>query len=119
MTIISHDDPCVLKKVFNSYQIKWIKKPQNVKDAFLKELSDFECLKINLKKEEYGDKYERLLNKIEKENFFSKSKMRRKDKVTNILLVTMQTNQKTKKHIQTAKLKIIHKHPQQASITVP
>ena len=119
MTIISHDDPYVLKEDFNSYQIKWIKKLQNIKDAFLKELSDFECLKINLKKEEYGDKYERLLNKIEKENFFSKSKMRRKDKVTNILLVTIQTNQKTKKHIQTAKLKIIHKHPQQASITVP
>ena len=119
MTIISHDDPCVLKEVFNSYQIKWIKKPQNVKDALLKELSDFECLKINLKKEEYGDKYERLLNKMEKKNLFSKNKIRRKDKVTNILLVTTQTNQKTKKYIQTAKLKIIHKHPQRASITLP
>ena len=119
MTIISHDDPWVLKEDFNSYQIKWMKKLQNVKDAFLKELSDFECLKINLKKEEYGDKYERLLNKIEKKNLFSKNKIRRKDKVTNILLVTTQTNQKTKKYIQTAKLKIIHKHPQRASITLP
>ena len=119
MTIISHDVPCVLKEGFRFYQIKWIKKLQNVKDAFLKELYDFECLKINLKKEEYGGKYERLLNKIEKENLFSKNKIRRKDKVTNILLVTTQTKQKTKKNIQTAKLKIIHKHPQQASITVP
>ena len=119
MTIISHDDSCALKEDFNSHQIKWIKKLQNVKDAFLKELSDFECLEINLKKKDYSDKYERLLNKIEKKNLFSKNKIRRKDKVTNILLVATQTNQKTKKNIQTAKLKIIHKHPHQASITVP
>ena len=95
------------------------KRLQNVKDAFLKKLSDIECLKINLKKEEYGDKYERILNKIEKENLFSKNKIRRKDQATNILLVTTQTNQKTKKNMPAAKLKLIHKHPQQASITVP
>ena len=37
---ISHDDACVLKEDFNSYQVKCMKKLQNVKDAFLKKLSD-------------------------------------------------------------------------------
>ena len=31
---ITHDDTCVLKKDFNSYQIKCIKEFQSVKDAF-------------------------------------------------------------------------------------
>ena len=39
---ISHDDTCVLKEDFNSYQVKCIKELQNVKDAFLKKLSDIE-----------------------------------------------------------------------------
>ena len=39
---ISHDDTCVLKEDFNSYQVKCIKELQNVKDAFLKKLSDVE-----------------------------------------------------------------------------
>ena len=39
---ISHDDICVLKKDFNSYQAKCITERQSVKDAFLKKLSDIE-----------------------------------------------------------------------------
>ena len=48
---ISHDDTCVLKEYFNSYQVKCIKELQNVKDAFLKKLSDVEQnLEKNLEK---------------------------------------------------------------------
>ena len=39
---ISHNDTYVLMGDFNSYQAKCIKEPQNVKDAFLKKLSDIE-----------------------------------------------------------------------------
>ena len=76
-----------LKEDFNSYQIKCIKELQSVKDAFLKKLSDIEQnLEKNLEKKEYDEKYERLLNQLEKENLFLKDEIRRKDKVINILL---------------------------------
>ena len=39
-----------------------------------------------LKKKEYNEKYERLLNQPEKENLFLKDEIRRKHKVINILL---------------------------------
>ena len=42
MILLATDDTCVLKEGFNSYQEKWIKQLQNVKDAFLKKLSDIE-----------------------------------------------------------------------------
>ena len=80
---------CVLKEDFdfNSYQVKCIKELQNVKDAFLKKLSDVEQnLEKNLEKKEYDEKYERLLNQLEKENLFLKDEIRRKNKVINILL---------------------------------
>ena len=68
---VSHDDTCVLKEDFNSYQVKCIKVLQNVKDAFLKKLSDIEQnLEKNLEKNEHNEKYERLLNQLEKENLF-------------------------------------------------
>ena len=77
---ISHDDTCVLKEDFNSYQVKCIKELQNVKDAFLKKLSDIEQnLEKNLEKKEYDEKYERLLNQLEK-NLFLKDEIIRKDK---------------------------------------
>ena len=45
----SHDDTFALD--FNPYQLKCIKELQNVKDAFLKKLSDIEQnLKKNLRK---------------------------------------------------------------------
>ena len=84
---ISHDDTCVLKEDFNSYQVKCIKELQNVKDAFLKKLSDIEQnLEKNLEKKEYDEKYEGLLNQLEKENLFLKDEIIRKDKVINTLL---------------------------------
>ena len=84
---VSHDDTCVLKEDFNSYQVKCIKELQNVKDAFLKKLSDIEQnLEKNLEKKEYDEKYERLLNQLEKENLFLKDEIIRKDKVINNLL---------------------------------
>ena len=65
---ITHDDTCVLKEDFNSYQVKCINEFQNVKDAFLKKLSDIEQnLEKNLDKKEFD---ERLLNQLEKENLF-------------------------------------------------
>ena len=77
---ISNDDTCVLKEDFNSYQIKCIKELQSVKDAFLKKLSYIEQnLEKNLEKKEYDEKYERLLNQLEKENLFLKDEIRRKD----------------------------------------
>ena len=39
---ISHNDTCTLKEDLNSYQLKCIKDLKNVKDAFLKKLSDIE-----------------------------------------------------------------------------
>ena len=79
---ISHEDTCVLKEDFNSYQVKYIKELQNVKDAFLKKLSDNEQnLERNLKKKEHGETYEKLLNQLEKENLFLKDDIIRKDKV--------------------------------------
>ena len=64
-----------------------MKEFQNVKDAFLKKLSNIEKnLERNFKKKEYDEKYERLLNLLEKENLFLKDEIRRKDKVTKILL---------------------------------
>ena len=84
---VSHDDTCVLKEDFNSYQVKCIKELQNVKDAFLKKLSDIEQnLEKNLEKKEYDEKYERLLNQLEKENLFLKDEIIRKDKTINNLL---------------------------------
>ena len=84
---ISHDETCALKEDFNSYQVKCIKELQNVKDAFLKKLSDIEQnLEKNLEKKEYDEKYERLLNQLEKENLFLKDEIIRKDKVINTLL---------------------------------
>ena len=83
----SHDDTCVLKEDFNSYQVKCIKELQNVKEAFLKKLSDIEQnLEKNLEKKEYDEKYERLLNQLEKENLFLKDEIIRKDKIINNLL---------------------------------
>ena len=71
---ISHDDACVLKEDFNSYQVKCMKKLQNVKDAFLKKLSDIsQNLEKNLDKKEYDERYERLLNQLEKKNLFLKT----------------------------------------------
>ena len=60
---------------------------QSAKDAFLKKLSNIEKnLEKILEKKEYGEKYERLLNQLEKENLFLKDEIRRKDKFINILL---------------------------------
>ena len=39
---ISHNDTCSLKEDFNSHQVKYIKELQNVKSAFLKNISDIE-----------------------------------------------------------------------------
>ena len=84
---VSHDDTCVLKEDFNSYQVKCIKELQNVKDAFLNKLSDIEQnLEKNLEKKEYAEKYESLLNQLEKENLFLKDEIIRKNKVINNLL---------------------------------
>ena len=48
-------DTCALNENFNSYQVKCIKELQNVKDAFLKELSDTEQnLERNFKEKEYA-----------------------------------------------------------------
>ena len=60
---ISHVDNRVLKEDFSPYQVKYIKELQNVKDGFLKKLSNIEKnLVRNLKKKEYYAKYERFLN---------------------------------------------------------
>lgn len=48
---ISHDNTCVVKEGFSSYHVKCMNEPQNVKNAFLKKLSDIEQnLGRNLKK---------------------------------------------------------------------
>ena len=48
-------DTCALNEDFNSYQVKCIKELQNVKDAFLKKLSDTEQnLERNFKEKEYA-----------------------------------------------------------------
>ena len=53
----------------------------------MKKLSDIEQnLEKNLEKKEYDEKYERLLNQLEKENLFLKDEIIRKDKVMNTLL---------------------------------
>ena len=84
---ISHNDTCVLKENSNSYQVKCIKELQNVKDTFLKKLFDVEQnLEKNLEKKEHDEKYERLLNQLEKENLFLKDDIIRKDKIINTLL---------------------------------
>ena len=96
---------------------------QKRKDAFLKKLSDIEQnLERNFKKKEYDEKYERLLNLLEKENLFLKDGIRRKDTVVNTLLdnisnrvpehsnyimskntdVSTQTEHRTKNSIQTS-----------------
>ena len=67
------------------------KKLQNVKDAFLKKLSDIEQnLEKNLEKKVYEEKYETLLNQLEKENSFLKDEIIRKDKVINTYWSTFQ-----------------------------
>ena len=43
-------------------------------------------LERNLKKNEYDEQYGRLLDQLEKENFFLKDEIRRKDKFINIFL---------------------------------
>ena len=101
-----------------------IKELQNFKDAFLKKLSDFEHnLERNFKeKKEYDEKYERLLNLLEKENLFLKGEIRRKDKVIKILLdkfsnrAPEHSNYITSKNI---KLKIIYGYPQLVTIIAP
>ena len=79
------------------------------------------CKERNLKQKGYDEKYERLLNQLEKENLFLKDEIKSKDKVINILLenlskdvpeysnymksknteVSTQTDQQTKNIIQT------------------
>ena len=100
-----------------------IKELQNFKDAFLKKLSDFEHnLERNFKEKKYDDKYERLLNLLEKENLFLKGEIRRKDKVIKILLDNFSNrapehlNYITSKNI---KLKIIYGYPQLVTIIAP
>ena len=100
-----------------------IKELQNFKDAFLKKLSDFEHnLERNFKEKKYDDKYERLLNLLEKENLFLKGEIRRKDKVIKILLDNFSnrapehSNYITSKNI---KLKIIYGYPQLVTIIAP
>ena len=79
---ISHDHTCALKEDFNSHQAKCIKELQNVKDAFLKKLSDIEQnSERNFKKKQYDEKYERLLNLLEKVNLFLKDEITRKIKL--------------------------------------
>ena len=62
--IISHDntisrnDTCARKEYFNSCHVKCIKKVQNVKDTFLKKLSDTEQnLERNFKEKEYDENH--------------------------------------------------------------
>ena len=63
------------------------KELQNVKDAFLKKLSNNgQNLEKKFKEKEYYEKYERLLNLMKKENWFLKDEIKRKEKVINILL---------------------------------
>ena len=80
------DDICVLKEHFDSYQVKCMKKLQNVKDAFLRKTIRYGAkVRKKISERRYDEKYERLLNQLEKENFLLKDEMRRKDKVVNIL----------------------------------
>ena len=82
---ISHDDTCALKEDLNSDQVKCIKELKNVKDAFLKKLPNIEWnLEGRFKRKD--EKYERLLNLLEKENLFLKDEIRKKDKFVNNLL---------------------------------
>ena len=98
---ISHDDICVLKEDFNSYQAKCITKRQSVKDAFLKKLSDIEQnLEKNIEKKEFDDKYEKLLNQQDKENFFLKDEIGRKDKIIKKLLDNFSNNYITSKNTE-------------------
>ena len=54
------------------------KRALNVKNSFFKKLSDIEQnLEKTLEKEEYDEKYEKLLNQLEKENLFSKDEIKR------------------------------------------
>ena len=74
---IRHDDTCILKEDVNSYQVKYITALQNVKNTFLKKLSDIEQnLEKYFEKMVYDGKYERLLNQLEKENLFLKGKIK-------------------------------------------
>ena len=76
---ISDDGTCVLKKDFNSYQVKCIIQLQNVR-CFLKKPAGIEKnLERNNTKKEYDEKYERLSNQPAKENLFSKNKIKSKD----------------------------------------
>ena len=64
---ISHDNTCGLKEDFNSYQLKCVNELQNFKDTFPKKLSNIEQnLERNFKEREYNQKYERLLNRLER-----------------------------------------------------
>ena len=65
------------------------KAPNCFKDVFLKKLSFIEeNLEKIIKKKEHDEKYERLLNQLVKENLFLEDKIRRKDRVINILLAS-------------------------------
>ena len=64
------------------------KAPNCFKDVFLKKLSFIEeNLEKIIKKKEH-EKYERLLNQLVKENLFLEDKIRRNDRVINILLAS-------------------------------
>ena len=65
------------------------KAPNCFKNVSLKKLSFIEeNLEKTIKKKEHDEKYERLLNQLVKENLFLEDKIRRKDRVINILLAS-------------------------------
>ena len=58
---------------------------KELQTVFLKKLFDIKRnLERNVKKKECDEKYEKLLNQIEKENLLLKDEIRTKDKITNI-----------------------------------
>ena len=63
---------------------------------------------MKFKEKEYDEKYERLLNLLEKENLLLRDEIRREDEVINILLDK-----------PTIRLKIIHRYPQLVTIIAP
>ena len=129
---ISHNDTRALKEDSNFYQVKCIKELQNVKDSFLKKLySIVKNLERNFKEKVYDEKYERLLNLLEKENLFLEYEIRSKDKVVNIILdnfsnrVPEHSNYIRSKNTEVStqkpsiKLKIIYRYPQLVTNVAP
>ena len=58
---------------------------KELQTVFLKRLFDIKRnLERNVKKKECDEKYEKLLNQIEKENLLLKDEIRTKDKIMNI-----------------------------------